>query len=48
MGDNGSEDLLKEILVAEEEHVDWIETQQELVKQIGAAAYQAQQIRKDE
>ena len=48
LGDNGSEALLTDILVAEEEHVDWIETQQELVKQIGAPAYQAQQIRKDD
>ncbi len=31
-GDNGTEDLLKEILVSEEEHVDWIETQLRLIR----------------
>ena len=47
VGDNGTEDLLTDILTAEEEHVDWIETQQELIKQLGFVAYQAQQIRKE-
>ncbi len=44
VGDNGSEHLLKEILVSEEEHVDWLEAQLELVKQVGEANYLAQQI----
>ena len=44
VGDNGSEDLLKKILVAEEEHTDWLETQLETVKQIGVANYLAQQL----
>ena len=44
-GDNGSEDLLTKILVSEEEHVDWLEAQLELVKQVGEAHYMAQQIR---
>jgi bacterioferritin len=44
-GDNGSEDLLTKILVSEEEHVDWLEAQLELVKQVGEAHYLAQQIR---
>jgi bacterioferritin len=44
LGDNGSEDLLKKILVAEEEHTDWLETQLETVKQIGVANYLAQQL----
>ncbi len=44
-GDNGSEELLRKILVSEEEHVDWLESQLELVKQLGAELYQAQQIR---
>jgi bacterioferritin len=48
LGDNGTEDLLTHILTAEEEHVDWIETQQELIKQLGFVAYQAQQIRKED
>jgi bacterioferritin len=45
IGDNGSEDLLLEILKAEEEHVDWLEDQFELIKQVGEAHYLAQQIR---
>jgi len=44
-GDNGSEMLLDKILHAEEEHVDWLEAQLELVKQVGEAHYLAQQIR---
>jgi bacterioferritin len=43
-GDNGSEDLLRHILVESEEHVDWLESQLELVKQMGEAHYLSQQI----
>lgn len=43
--DNGSEELLTEILVESEKHVDWLESQLELVKQVGDANYLAQQIR---
>lgn len=45
-GDNASEDLFTRILVAEEEHTDWIETQLELIKQVGEQNYLAQQIKK--
>ena len=45
VGDNGSEDLLRHILVESEHHVDWLESQLELVKQMGEAHYLAQQIR---
>ncbi len=45
VGDNGSEDLLRHILVESEEHVDWLESQLELAKQMGDAHYLAQQIR---
>jgi len=45
LGDNGSEELLSRILVDSEGHVDWLESQLELVKQMGEAAYLAQQIR---
>jgi bacterioferritin len=45
VGDNGSEHLLIGILTSEEEHVDWLEAQLELVKQVGEAHYLAQQIR---
>ena len=45
VGDNGSRDLLEEILEGEEEHADWLETQLELIRQVGDAHYLAQQIR---
>ena len=45
VGDNGSRELLDDILEGEEAHLDWIETQLELVRQIGEAHYLAQQIR---
>jgi bacterioferritin len=44
LGDNGSEDLLTRILVSEEAHVDWLEAQLELLKQMGDGNYLAQQI----
>lgn len=44
-GDNGSADLLEEILEGEEEHLDWIESQLTLLDQIGVAAYLAEQIK---
>ena len=43
-GDNGSRDLLEEILEGEEEHADWLETQLVLAEQIGEAHYLAQQV----
>jgi bacterioferritin len=43
-GDNGSRELLETILAGEEEHADWLETQLELVRQIGEAHYLAQQM----
>ena len=43
-GDNGTRELLAEILVSEEEHIDWLETQQETIRQIGIENYLAQQI----
>jgi bacterioferritin len=45
VGDNASEDLLTRILVDSEHHVDWLESQLELVKQVGEQHYMAQQIR---
>ncbi len=43
--DNGSRQLLEEILTGEEEHADWLETQLELVRQLGEPFYLSQQIR---
>lgn len=48
LGDNGSAELLEDILVSEEEHIDWIEAQLELIKQVGEQNYLAQQVRKEE
>ena len=45
-GDNTTEDLMTKILVSEEAHTDWIETQLELIRQVGDQNYLAQQIRK--
>ena len=39
VADYVSRDLFKEILCAEEEHIDWLETQLSLVKDIGAERY---------
>ena len=44
-GDNGSRDLLVEILEGEEDHADWLESQLALVDQLGQGHYLAQQIR---
>jgi bacterioferritin len=43
-GDNGTRELLERHLIDEEESVDWLETQLNLVEQIGRAAYLAEQI----
>ena len=43
-GDNGSRELLERILVSEEEHVDWLETQLEAIRQVGEERYLAQQL----
>jgi len=47
VGDNGSSELLESILESEEEHIDWLEAQLTLVKQVGEANYLAQQIKED-
>jgi bacterioferritin len=47
LGDNGTRELLEELLTSEEEHADWLETQLELVKQVGEAHYLSQQIKKE-
>jgi len=44
LGDNGSRHLLEEILRAEEQHINWIESQLTLIQQMGEAHYLAQQV----
>jgi bacterioferritin len=44
-GDNGSRDVLENILEGEEDHADWLESQLELIRQVGDAHYLSQQIR---
>ena len=46
-GDNGTAELLEEILVDEEEHADWLEAQLTLVQQIGIQNYLAEQVKKE-
>jgi len=47
-GDNGSRTLLEKILVAEEEHVDWLEGQKDQIQQIGLPNYLAQQVKPED
>ena len=42
--DEVSRDMLEHILTSEEEHTDWLETQLELIRQVGEQLYCAQQI----
>ena len=44
VGDHGSREVAETILAGEEEHADWLETQLELIRQVGEANYLAQQI----
>ena len=46
VGDNGSRELLEDVLESEEEHVNWLEAQLELIQQVGEENYLAQQMRK--
>jgi bacterioferritin len=44
VGDNASRVLLETILVGEEDHADWLETQPEAMRQLGEQNYLAQQL----
>jgi bacterioferritin len=43
-GDNSTADMLKNILLDEERHVDWGETQREMIKQMGLQVYLSNQV----
>ena len=44
LGDNGTRELLADMLTSEEDHVDWLETQLHLVDKLGAELYLAEQM----
>ena len=48
VGDNGSRELFEKILVDEEEHVDWLEAQLHMIREVGIENYLATQINKEE
>ena len=43
-GDTGSRELFEHILVNEEEHIDWLETQQAAIERTGLENYLAEQL----
>jgi bacterioferritin len=45
LSDNGTRELLEDVLEGEEDHADWLETQLELTRQIGEPLYLSQQVR---
>jgi bacterioferritin len=44
-GDNASEQMLREILISEEKHADWLETQLRLIEHLGEPGYLAEQMK---
>ncbi len=44
VGDNGTRELLESILTDEEDHIDWIEVQQDQIAQMGIENYLSQQM----
>jgi bacterioferritin len=47
-GDNGTRQMLAELLVGEEEHADWLETQFDSIQAVGEANYLAQHLHEDD
>ncbi len=47
VGDNGTSELLKAILKEEEDHIDWLESQLDQLKQMGTQNYLTEQIEKE-
>ena len=45
LGDNGSAELMEDILKSEDEHIEWLEAQLELIRQVGEQNYLAQQMK---
>jgi bacterioferritin len=44
IGDNGTRELMESILKDEEAHIDWLEAQQDQIKQLGVQNYLVEQI----
>ena len=44
LGDNGTRELLEDILEDEEEHIDWIEAQLDQISQLGLQVYLGEQL----
>jgi bacterioferritin len=44
LGDNGTRELFADLLVSEEEHADWLETQLAAIAQIGLENYLSEQL----
>jgi bacterioferritin len=48
VGDNTSRELFEKILTDEEHHIDWLEAQLYMIKEVGLDNYLAQQIHKED